>query len=482
MKPPSASAGQLSLFEAGSAPAGPACHKGAASRSAASSPRRGRARIGADLEAAARYIAEHGLSKVACAAPAPAPTRPPGRRRKAPEHGALHPLGAVFLAAHRAENPRREAEDPQKAAAVAQRVWERCDQALRYLADRLDPALTGCAVERIASWVERPDVGRHEVLVALQAAARAACPLPRMPLGFLQVNPRRHQLGFWDWILVASSGGKDSQAMLDEVVRQADAAGVPRERIVVLHNDLDVTDGGESIEWPGTEDLAREQAEHYGLRFVTLRRELGGLWKQLFDRGKWPSADARWCTSDQKTSQAMRFLTQLVRDSRAAGLTGRPVRILYCLGIRAQESSGRAGKPVMAVDRAASNSLRTVVRWNPIHGWSESEVWERIAESGVRYHWAYDARMERLSCSLCVLSTGKDLVLAARLRRPLAVEYAGAEQALGHRFQASRTMASVLEQADELNRTQGPVTWERGDALRRHLGDRAAAAYLALAA
>ncbi|MFB7674082.1 phosphoadenosine phosphosulfate reductase family protein [Kitasatospora purpeofusca] len=452
------------------------------SRLPAARPRRGKARIGADLAAAARLIAEHGLSKSSCAKSArTAKPRRGSRSARRPEHGALHPLGAVFLAALAAERPRRAATDPATAGAFAEKAWARCDAALRFLADHLVPGGEGCAVERIHGWVSRPRVGRREVLVALQEAAQSASPPTRVPIGYVTLNPRRHRLDHWDVILVASSGGKDSQAMLDEVVRQVDEASVPRSRIVVLHNDLDTTDSGESIEWPGTEELAREQADHYGLRFVTLRRELGGLWQQLLDRGRWPSADARWCTSDQKTSQAMRFVTALVRELRDAGLTGRPVRVLYCLGLRAQESTGRAGKPMLAVDRTASNSLRTVVRWHPIHDWSEQQVWKRIARSGVRYHWAYDAGMERLSCSLCVLSTHKDLVLAARLRRELTVEYADAEQRINHRFQASRSIASVLAEADALNAELGPVTWRPGDALRRHLGEEAALAYLALA-
>ncbi|GAA2802888.1 hypothetical protein GCM10010441_29520 [Kitasatospora paracochleata] len=470
---------QLALFEA-PVTAGPPC-LGAALPQAKRAPRTRLARIGEDLERAARLIAEHGLSPDSCAEPPPAPVGA-GTRSRQPEHGALHPVGAIFLAAHAAETPRRRVEDPVRAGAVADRIWARCDEALRYLADRLDPALGRGAVERIAGWVAQPGIGLREVLAELARAARKARPLPKAPVGYVEFNPARHGPEGYDWIVVASSGGKDSQAMLDEVVRSTDAAGVPRDRIVVVHNDLDATDSGESIEWPGTMELAREQAEHYGLRFVTLRRPQGGLWRQLLQRRMWPSSSARWCTSDQKSAQALKLLTALVKESRRAGVQGRPVRILYCLGLRAQESTGRAGKAPIAVDHSASNGQRTVVRWHPIHNWSERQVWERIAETGVRYHWAYDAGMERLSCSLCVLSSGKDLVCAARLRRPLAVEYAGAEAEIGHRFQDKRSMAEVLAEADRLNAAEGELRWERGDALRRHAGDAAAAAYLALAA
>ncbi|WP_078891380.1 phosphoadenosine phosphosulfate reductase family protein [Streptomyces sp. NRRL S-350] len=472
---------QLALFEAPAPVAAGRPCLGAALPQAKRAPRTRLARIGEDLERAARLIAEHGLSPDSCAEP-PSALTDTGARSRQPEHGALHPVGAIFLAAHAAETPRRPAEDPVRAGAVADRIWARCDEALRYLADRLDPAFGRGAVERIAGWVAQPGVGLQEVLAELARGARKARPLPKVPIGYVQFNPKRHGPEGYDWIVVASSGGKDSQAMLDEVVRSTDAAGVPRDRIVVVHNDLDVTDSGESIEWPGTMELAREQAEHYGLRFVTLRRPQGGLWRQLLQRRMWPSSSARWCTSDQKSAQALKLLTALVQESRRAGVRGRPVRILYCLGLRAQESAGRAGKAPIAVDRSASNGQRTVVRWHPIHDWSERQVWERIAETGIRYHWAYDAGMERLSCSLCVLSSGKDLVCAARLRRPLAVEYVGAEAEIGHRFQDKRSMAEVLAEADRLNAAEGELRWERGDALRRHVGEAAAAAYLALAA
>ncbi|MFD0261942.1 hypothetical protein ACFVH7_27170 [Kitasatospora indigofera] len=75
-----------------------------------------------------------------------------------------------------------------------------------------------------------------------------------------------------------------------------------------------------------------------------------------------------------------------------------------------------------------------------------------------------------------------DRVAAARLRQPLAVEYAGAEVEIGHRFQEKRSMAEVLAEADRLNAAEGELRWERGDALRRHLQDAAADAYLAPAA
>ncbi|OLT22876.1 phosphoadenosine phosphosulfate reductase, partial [Actinomadura sp. CNU-125] len=225
-----------------------------------------------------------------------------------------------------------------------------------------------------------------------------------------------------------------------ELVREVDAA----DRVTVVHNDLGTTDSGLPVEWPGTADLAREQAAHYGFRFEITRREKGGLFQQLrTERLMFPSSPARWCTSDQKTSQGRKVVTRLVTELDL----NRPAEVLYCLGLRADESPGRARKPVIEVDKAGTSGRRTIRRWLPIHDWAETEVWDRITASGVPYHPAYDQGMTRLSCSLCVLASRDDLVRAARLRPDLAAEYAALEVELGHQFQADRSMADIIAAA-----------------------------------
>ncbi|CAL9668503.1 hypothetical protein SUDANB145_07288 (plasmid) [Streptomyces sp. enrichment culture] len=256
-------------------------------------------------------------------------------------------------------------------------------------------------------------------------------------------------LADYDILLVASSAGKDSQAMLDHVAQLASEA-VVTDRVVVLHNDL-----GE-VEWPGTSELAREQAEHYGFRFEMRHREQGLLLDQIRDRHNklrargdtttpaWPSSAARYCTSDQKRAPARKLITQLVGE---LGLD-RQARVLYCLGIRAQESSGRAKKPVLELDKAATSGVREVTTWHPILDWTETQVWDRIKASGVRYHWAYDQGMKRLSCSFCVLASREDLVCAARLRPDMARTYLELEQELGHTFKADLSMAEIVAEAE----------------------------------
>lgn len=257
----------------------------------------------------------------------------------------------------------------------------------------------------------------------------------------------------YDVILVNSSAGKDSQAMLTNLVELADAQGVDRARIVVVHADL------RRVEWEGTRVLAERQAAAYGLRFEVVQRA-EDLLDQIVTRHNtlrskgdtttpaWPSSTARYCTSDQKTSQVAKLMTRLAADHRAAG-HDRPIRILNCLGIRAAESPARAKKQPFERDKAATNGRRIVDRWLPIFDWSDEQVWGTIRRSGLPHHPAYDAGMPRLSCVFCVLAGRKELVLAARLNPSLARQYLAVEQLVGHTFKADLSIAEIVADAEQ---------------------------------
>ena len=238
--------------------------------------------------------------------------------------------------------------------------------------------------------------------------------------------------------------------MLDYLVELADAQGVSRDRFVVVHCDLG------RVEWEGTAELAAEQAAHYGLRFEIVRRDLGDLLDQVESRhatnvskGKdiapWPSSQARWCTSDQKTAQVLKLITRLTDE---LAHLGRQVRILNCLGIRAEESAARAKKAAWEKDPKACNGKRDVDRWLPIFAWTEEQVWDRIWASGVRWHDAYDKGMSRLSCAFCVLASKGDLIIAAQHNQGLAQEYLAVEVKVGKRFTNDLSMADIIAAAN----------------------------------
>ena len=245
-------------------------------------------------------------------------------------------------------------------------------------------------------------------------------------------------LTLYDVILVNSSAGKDSQAMLDYVAELATSAGV-LERVVVVHADLG------RVEWKGTRELAERQAAHYGFRFEVVTRHQGDLLNHVEDRGMWPSNKQRFCTSDHKRGQVARVMTRLVDEEFYAEPTKRhrAIRVLNCMGIRSQESTARAKKSPFQVDKRATNSRRHVDQWFPIFDWSVDQVWARIKASGVEHHEAYDLGMPRLSCCFCIFAPKSALVLAGTHNRELLNEYAALEVRIGHKFRQNLAISEV---------------------------------------
>ncbi len=259
-------------------------------------------------------------------------------------------------------------------------------------------------------------------------------------------NKTAPNLADYDVIMVNSSAGKDSQACLD-VVAEAGRAAEVLDRILVVHADL-----GDN-EWPGTGELAAEHAAHYGLPFAQVGRERDGEIETILDRvaqrGMFPDAARRWCTSDHKRGPIRKLMTRVVTELREGGVTGRPVHVLNVMGLRAEESPARSRRQPYAANRSASNGRRRVDDWYPILDKPLNWVWERIAAAGTRPHLAYGAGMARLSCRFCVLASKADLVCSARLNPELAQRYVEVERRTGHRFRQDLSMAEIIALATE---------------------------------
>jgi len=238
------------------------------------------------------------------------------------------------------------------------------------------------------------------------------------------------------WVVINSSAGKDSQAMLDYVVELCDKAVIPRSRLVVAHADLG------RVEWPGTRQLAEEQARHYGLAFHAVSRPQGDLLDHIAKRGMFPSPAARYCTSDHKRTPVQILFTRLVKQAHAEG-SCYPVRLLSCMGLRAQESPARAKRQPFAHDERASNGRRHVDVWLPIHGWTVDAVWQRIRASGLRHHPAYDLGMPRLSCCFCIFAPRSALLLAGKHNPELLADYVAVERRMGHTFRKELPLAEI---------------------------------------
>lgn len=262
-------------------------------------------------------------------------------------------------------------------------------------------------------------------------------------------------LNEYAYILVNSSGGKDSQTALRRVIRLADEQGCPRDNIVVVHCDLG------DMEWEGTKELAEAQAKHYGLEFIVVRRRTAeGVEESLLDyaerRGKWPSSTQRWCTSDFKRGPAGRAVTAV--SKRVAG----EHKILQVFGFRAEESPARAKREEFSTNARLTTKTRTVHDWLPIHDWNEEQVWLDIVESGVPYHKAYDLGMPRLSCVFCIFAPKAALIIAGKHNRELLDRYCETEQKIGHTFTKALPIVEVreaVERGDEPEITEMTSCW-----------------------
>ncbi len=240
----------------------------------------------------------------------------------------------------------------------------------------------------------------------------------------------------YDRIIINSSAGKDSQAMLDHVYRLANQAGV-LDALIVVHADLG------RVEWKGTAKLAKRQAEIYGLRFEKISRPQGDLLDHVEARGMWPSSTARYCTSDHKRDQIAKIITKITHEVKATGVQN--VRVLNCLGLRADESPARAKRESYLANKRLCNNTRTVHEWLPIHDWTQEKVWARIHESGVPYHTAYDKGMPRLSCVFCIFAPKAALEIAGRHNPELLDEYVRIEKKIGHTFKADMAIAEIKD-------------------------------------
>lgn len=246
----------------------------------------------------------------------------------------------------------------------------------------------------------------------------------------------------FDCVLINTSAGKDSLAMLDYLVELATEQSFPISKMVAVHADLG------RVEWKGTADLAKRQVARYGMRFEKIARPQGDLLTHIENRGKFPDMQNRYCTSDHKRGQIQKVLTMLHREHIAA--TGiKTFRVLNCMGLRAQESSARAKKAEFEYDALGTTKNRTVTIWHPILSWTVEEVWERIKIRKLEYHPAYNLGMPRLSCIFCVFAPKAALMIAGKHNPELLDEYVRVEKKIGHTFKNGWKIASLKTEIDE---------------------------------
>ena len=223
-------------------------------------------------------------------------------------------------------------------------------------------------------------------------------------------------------VAVNHSGGKDSQTMTILLSRI-----VPHDRMIAVHAPL-----GE-VEWPGTVDFIRATLPP-GIPLILAPVASGkSLLDSIEERGRFPSAKVRWCTSSTKRGPIQRELRRyLSANPRFGG------QLVNAMGMRAEESPARARKAPWRRNDRMSVAGREVFDWLPVFDLSTEEVFRVIRDAGQSPHWAYAAGMSRLSCSFCILASRADLRRAAELRPALYRTYVELERRIGHTLSPSR--------------------------------------------
>lgn len=244
-------------------------------------------------------------------------------------------------------------------------------------------------------------------------------------------------LNWYDIIIVACSGGKDSLSCILYLGR----LGVDWRKVELWHHDVDgrpQDDQGNStaygmFDWPCTPayNIALARAlgvplyfswRHGGIAREMFRQDsltapvsfempygqtgvAGGVRGKPNTRRKYPQQSAnlqvRYCSASAKID------TGDVAINNQPRLLGK--RILFITGERAQESAARARyetfEPHRADRRDGKKVQRHIDHWRPVHGWTEQQVWEIIEEHKVLVHPAYRLGWGRLSCMACIFGS-----------------------------------------------------------------------------
>ena len=256
-----------------------------------------------------------------------------------------------------------------------------------------------------------------------------SCASPfRRPLDITIPSHCRDMIDRGALVVINHSGGKDSQAMTILLSRV-----VPRDQLLVVHAPL-----GE-VEWPDTIPLI-ENTIPPGVPLILAPVASGkSLLDRIEERGRFPSAAVRFCTSDHKRGPIERELRRYLKsNSRFGG------RLVNAMGMRAEESAARAGKLPWRRNVRMSVAGREVFDWLPIFHLSTDDVFRVIRDAGQSPHWAYAAGMSRLSCVFCIMASRTDLRTAAQLQPALYARYVALEKRIGHTLSPTRVPLPAL--------------------------------------
>lgn len=183
-------------------------------------------------------------------------------------------------------------------------------------------------------------------------------------------------------IVISFSGGKDSTAVADIVVK-------------ALNNpSLVHIFGNTTIEFPMTLEYAERYRQNHSFAiFQTAVNDEQNFFSVCEDIGP-PARMMRWCCSMFKTGPISRIINSLYRSQK----------ILTFYGIRKAESVTRSKYNRVEDDSESIKILQQTVA-SPIFYWKNIDVWLYILSEKIDFNFAYRLGYDRVGCWCCPNNT-----------------------------------------------------------------------------